>query len=852
MSVILIDTDKAQKEAIDSLLKDLSSDMAAGLTQSEAESRMNEYGLNELEEKKESLLIKFFRNFWGPIPWMIEIAAILSAIIEHWDDFAIIAFLLLLNACIEFFQEYKAGNAIDALKKRLASKTRVLRDGKWAEMEARLLVPGDIIRVRLGDIIPADIKLLKGDYLLVDEAALTGESLPVEKHESDIAYSGSIAKQGEMLALVYGTATNTFFGRTAKLVSDAKTESHFQKAVEKIGDYLIALNFVLVSIIVVAGLFRHQSFWELIQFSLVLTVAAIPSAMPAVLSVTMAAGALMLSKKGAIVSKLVAIEEMAGMDILCSDKTGTITQNVLTVKGFKIIGDFKEEDIILYSSLSSKAENHDPIDDAILEKLNAREDLKKQISGFKENKFKPFDPVSKRTESEICGSDAAIFKVTKGAPQVIIDLCKDKDIIAEQVNKMVDEAGVKGYRTLGVAKTNAAGDWVFVGLICLEDPPREDSAATIKSAQELGVKVKMITGDHGAIAKEIAKQVNIGPNIFPAKELSDAPDRKALQLVESADGFSQVFPEHKYEIVELLQKHNHIVGMTGDGVNDAPALKKADTGIAVAGATDAAKSAASIVFTRPGLSVIVDAIKESRKIFQRMQSYAIYRISETQDVLFFTVLAILIFREYPVTAIMIVMLAVFNDFPIMAIAYDNAKFGNKPEQWEMRKVIGIGTVLGLTNVIFTFLIFYIGLHWLNADYKAPSLYRGDLVTEYIVHMRNWMVGTFGSLSFPQVQTLVFAELAIAGNMTVFLSRSKGPMWSIAPGKGILLSSLISKVIVSLICAFGFMMAPIGWYVLFVWIYASFQMLITDRVKLMAYDLFDHKGIRFGRRQKINS
>ena len=850
MPVILIDTKKAQKETTEELLKELSSDISAGLPESEAEKRISEYGCNELEEKKESLIVKFFKNFWGPIPWMIEAAAILSAIIKHWDDFVIIASLLLLNAFIEFFQEFKAGNAIDALKKRLASKTRVLRGGKWTEMAAKLLVPGDIIRVRLGDIIPADIKLIKGDYLLVDEAALTGESLPVEKHEGDIAYSGAIAKQGEMVALVYGTATNTFFGRTAKLVSEAKTESHFQKAVEKIGDYLIALNFVLVAIIIVTGLFRHESFWELLQFALVLTVAAIPSAMPAVLSVTMAAGALMLSTKGAIISKLVAIEEMAGMDILCSDKTGTITQNVLTVKGFKTIGDFKEEDVVLYSCLSSKAEDHDPIDDAILERLNGKDDLKKLLSGFKENNFKPFDPISKRTETEIAGSDSKTFKVSKGAPQVILALCKNKNAIAEEITKIVDEAGVKGYRTLGVSKTNDAGDWEFVGLIYLEDPPREDSAATIKAAQALGVKVKMITGDHGAIAKEIARQVNIGPNILPAGELSDVPDRKALQLVESADGFSQVFPEHKYEIVELLQKHDHIVGMTGDGVNDAPALKKADTGIAVAGATDAAKSAASIVFTKPGLSVIVDAIKESRKIFQRMQSYAIYRISETQDVLFFTVLAILVFREYPVTAIMIVMLAVFNDFPIMAIAYDKAICSDEPEHWEMRKVIGIGTVLGLTNVIFTFGIFYLGLHWFNSTAKDPALYRGDLVTEYFVHARNWIVGTFGALTFAQVQTLVFAELAIAGNLTVFLSRVKGPMWSIAPGKGLLLSSLISKIIVSFICAFGFMMAPIGWYVVLVWIYASLQMLVTDRVKILAYDLFDHKGIRFGRHKKI--
>ncbi len=814
MAEMIFDLEQAKNIDTQELLKELQSDPASGLNEKEVINRLEKFGYNEIVEKKENLLIKFLKNFWGPIPWMIEAAVILSIIDKDWNDVIIIGSLLLINGLIEFVQGYKADNAMAMLKKNLASKSRVLRDGKWREMEARDLVPGDVIRIRLGDIIPADVKLLDGDYLILDESALTGESLPVEKHAGDIAYSGSVAKQGEMNAVVYGTATNTFFGKTAKLVAEAKTKSHFQKAVIRIGDYLIILNFILVLIVILTGLFRQERLIDLLQFTLVLTVASIPAALPAVLSVTMAVGALKLSRKKAIISKLVAVEEMAGMDILCSDKTGTITQNKLGVKGLYPLAGFSEDDILLCGSLSSKAENNDALDNAVLEMAEKNSSLWLRISSFTMKDFKPFDPVSKRTESLISG-EAKEFKASKGAPQMILELVHEKDTIRVEVEKIIEEAGTHGYRTLGVARTNDSGNWEYVGLLALNDPPREDSAETIRQAQEMGVKVEMVTGDHTAIAIEIAQQVNIGKHIVPANEFVDLPDRKARTLIEQADGFSQVFPEHKYEIVQLLQEGDHIVGMTGDGVNDAPALKKADAGIAVDGATDAAKSAADIVLTKPGLSVIVDAIQESRRIFQRMQSYAIYRISETIDVLFFTVLAILFFNEYPVTAVMIVLLAVFNDFPIMTIAYDKVRYSMKPERWNMRKVISIASVLGFTNVLFTFGIFYLGKHYFKME-------------------------------FEQVQTLVFAELAIAGNLTIFLARTSGPLWSIMPGKGLIWSTLISKILVSLICAFGWVMTPIGWYIFLVWGYAMIQMLITDRVKILAYRVFDHSGMKFAK------
>ncbi|MGD9581129.1 MAG: plasma-membrane proton-efflux P-type ATPase [Vampirovibrionia bacterium] len=806
-----IETEKAQQMSIEEIMQELSTDVKKGLSEEEAQKRLNEWGYNEIVEKQESMLVKFLKNFWGPIPWMIEAAALLSAFIHHWDDFFIILSLLLINAGIEFVQGYKAGNALAALKEKLASTARVLRDGKWKEVEARELVSGDIVRVRLGDIIPADIKLYEGDYLKIDESALTGESLPVDKHVNDIGYSGSIIKQGEMNCVVIGTAFNTFFGRTAKLVAGAKTQSHFQKAVLNIGNYLIALNFMLVAIVVCTALFRHESIIEVIQFALVLTVASIPAAMPAVLSATMAAGALKLSKKEVIVSKLVAIEEMAGMDILCSDKTGTITKNLLTITELKPFENFSEGEIIYYGALASKEEDHDAIDDSILGKLKEFEDLNNSYKSANQKAFYPFDPVSKRTEADV-EIDNQQVKVTKGAPQVILDLASNKDQITDEVMKIIDEAGKRGFRTLGVAKCSNNTNWEFVGLISLSDPPRDDSAETIATAQELGVRVKMITGDHLAIAKETARQVRMGDNILPAKDLTDMPDRRASKLVEECDGFSQVFPEHKYEIVELLQKSGHIVGMTGDGVNDAPALKKADAGIAVDGATDAAKSAADIVLTQPGLSVIIAAIKESRMIFQRMQSYATYRIAETIDILFFTVLAILIFGEYPVTAIMIVMLALFNDMPIMSIAFDNVLASDKPEQWNMKKVISIASTIGFSNVFFTFIVFYIGKHYLQ-------------------------------LPFDQVQTLVFAELAIAGNLTIFLSRCKGSLWSVKPGKGLVWSTIISKVIVSLVCAYGIFMAPIGVYIFGIWAYAIATTILRDGLKLLVHKAIDHREVQ---------
>ncbi|MGD0479417.1 MAG: plasma-membrane proton-efflux P-type ATPase [Terracidiphilus sp.] len=792
--------------AMPELMKKLGAS-ADGLTQAEATKRQAQYGPNQIEEKKTNEYLKFLSYFWGPIPWMIEAAVILSGIVQHWLDFFVILVLLLSNALVGFWEEHQAGNAIAALKARLAIKAKVKRDGKWEAPKASELVPGDVIRLRLGDIVPADARLLDGDSIEVDQSALTGESLPVTAKPGGAVYSGSIIRQGEIDAIVYATGTNTYFGKTAQLVEQAHTVSHFQKAVLKIGDYLIILAVALVALILIFALFRGDKVLTTLEFCLVLLVAAIPVAMPTVLSVTMAVGARLLAKKEAIVTRLSAIEELAGVDVLCSDKTGTLTQNKLTLGDPFTVDGIAPDKVILWAALASRAEDKDTIDLAVIG--GVKDD--KQLKSFQVLHFMPFDPVHKRTEATVKGADGKQFFVAKGAPQVILQMATNVGEVKPAVEKAINEFAGRGFRSLGVARADEEGKWKFVGMLPLFDPPRADAKETIANAVQMGVKIKMVTGDQLAIARETSKQLGLGSNILDANSLGD--DKKdatpeQAKAIEDADGFAQVFPEHKFHIIDVLQKHGHIVGMTGDGVNDAPALKKADCGIAVSGATDAARAAASIVLLASGLSVIIDAIKESRRIFQRMNSYAIYRIAETLRVLFFMTLAILVFNFYPVTAVMIVMIALLNDGAILSIAYDNVLYRNKPEAWNMRLVLAISTVLGVIGVIAAFGLFYL----------AERVFHMDRLT---------------------VQTLMYLKLSVAGHLTIFLTRTRGPFWSIRPAKILWIAVLGTQTVATLIAVYGLFMAPLGWkWAGFVWAYALAWALINDRVKLLAYKIFD--------------
>ena len=786
-----------------------------GLSSEESTKRLTQYGYNSLPEKHISLIMRFLKYFWGPIPWMIEIAAVLSVLVKHWTDFFVIFSLLLFNAAIGFWQELKSSNALDALKAQLALKAKVKRDGKWQEIEANTIVPGDVVRIKIGDIIPADIKLITGDYISVDQAALTGESLPVTKEVGGICFSGTIVKQGEMEGVVVATGSNTYFGKTAGLVSNAGATSHFQKAVIHIGDYLIYLSLGLVTILFIVQLLRGDNVIDLIQFALILTVASIPVAMPAVLSVTMAVGALDLSKKQVIVSRLEAIEEAAGLEILCSDKTGTLTQNKLSLGDSILFKAKEEQELILNAALSAETDTHDSIDLTVVSGLKD----KSALSKYRLKKYIPFDPVRKRTEAIIADADGKEFNTTKGATQVIIDLCKLQGDDLKKANDAVDQFAEKGYKTLGVARKSAEGNWEFLGIITLYDPPREDSAETIALAKKNGISVKMVTGDNVAIARQISQELGLGTNIKKVDEIfTDGtdiqhPNKKIEQQIDAADGFAEVFPEHKFGIVKALQAENRITGMTGDGVNDAPALKQADFGIAVSGATDAARAAADIILTKPGLSVIINAVAEARKIFERMNSYAMYRIIETIRIMFFVVLAMLVFNFYPITALLIILLAFFNDIPIMAIAYDNTFLNKNPVKWDMKRVFSISTVLGLVGVVETFGILIIAKEYLK-------------------------------LNLAEIQTFIFLKLAVAGHLTLFVTRTKGSFLKKPyPAPKLLWAAIATKVLATLFVVYPLgLITPISWAnVGLIWAYCIVWIFIEDWIKIAMYRHMDNLG-----------
>ena len=793
----------------------LDTDLARGLTSEEAERRLAEFGPNGLEEKKVTLLDRLIRYFWGPIPWMIEAAAALSAVLKDWNDFAIITLMLLINAGISYWQEAKAEDAIKVLKKQLAPVARALRDGVWVSLPARDLVPGDVVALKLGDVIPADLKLVSGDYLSTDESALTGESLPVDKKTGDAAYSGSIVKLGAMDGIVTATGAKTYFGRTAELVQAASTRSHFQRAVLRIGNFLILSTIALVALILVVSLYREEPFLYTLKFCLILTVAAIPVALPAVLSVTMAIGAERIARLKAVVSRLVAIEELAGIDVLCADKTGTLTKNELTL-GDPMPADGEDTARLLEAAaLASDRDDPDAIDHAVIAGW--------QQSGGKAlpklSKFTPFDPVSKRTEAEVV-RNGATARYSKGAPQVIFELCKLKPDKRADYSQKVDAMGSHGYRALAVAAKDDGGDWRILGMLPLFDPPRDDAAETLATTRKMGVDIKMVTGDHEAIARQIAAKLGFVGPILPADKVfaSGASEATVRQQIEQAAGVARVFPEHKFKIVQALQQGtDHIVGMTGDGVNDAPALKQADVGIAVSGATDAARAAADLVLTAPGINVITHAIAEARRIFERMSSYATFRIAETIRVLLFMTLSIIVFNFYPVTAIMIVLLAILNDLPIMMIAFDNAPTAEKPVRWNMARVLTVASALGVMGLVETFLLF-------------------------------WYIDRVLHIDRELIQTMIFLKLLVAGHLTLYVTRSQRWFFSKPwPDWKLFVVLETTQVLGTFFTVYGLLVTPIGWtYALAVWGYALAWLPIESAVAIAVRRLFDMETGRQGR------
>ncbi len=784
-----------------------------GLSSNEAASRRERCGPNEIESEERNPVLDFLSHFWGPIPWMIEVAVILSAVAGRWEDFAVILVMLLINGGVGYWHESKASNAIEALKEKLAPETIAIRNGHRKKMPSGELVPGDIIILKMGNVVPADAKLLEGGHVSLDESSLTGESLPVDKEGNDVAYSGTSIKRGEARAVVIATGNHTKFARTVELVEEAEEKSHFQKAVLRIGYFLIAITGVLVTAIIIAGILREEAIMDVLLFAMVVTIAGIPQALPAVMSVTMTIGANRLARKKAIVSRLSAMEEMAGLEVLCADKTGTLTKNKLTLQEPVILDAEDKESILIAAGLTLKEDDEDPIDKAIHEAIRGKELLEE----YEVIAFHPFDPTRKRAEASVKKNDRE-FQVAKGAPQVIMDLCGLVGDKKERVNEKVDELGNEGFRSLGVARSEN-GQWNYLGLLPLLDPPREDSKDVIRMAQEEGIDIRMVTGDHAAIARQVCKQLGLRQNILKADEYFELDKEEQVNEEErdkrffEASGFAEVTPEHKFRIIKKFQQKDRIVGMTGDGVNDAPALKQADVGIAVSDATDAARSAAALVLTEPGLGVITHAIEEARRIFERMTGYATFRITESMRVLLFMTLSILVVRFYPVTPIMIVLLAILNDIPIMTIAFDNVPTARTPVRWQMKRVLTMASVLSVGGLISSFLLFWFVFHNLGWEEEV-------------------------------VQTMIFLKLLIAGHMTIYLTRNTGWMWQRPyPRLIFFLAVEATQIVGTLFAVYGVLIHPIGWAKAgIVWGYAIVWMLLLNALKILVINLSGHKPL----------
>ncbi|OAY52717.1 ATPase 9, plasma membrane-type [Manihot esculenta] len=809
-----------------------------GLSTAEGEKRLQIFGPNKLEEKKESKFLKFLGFMWNPLSWVMEIAAIMAIAMANgggqppdWQDFVGIVVLLFINSTISFIEENNAGNAAAALMAGLAPKTKVLRDGRWTEQEAAILVPGDMISIKLGDIVPADARLLEGDPLKIDQSALTGESLPVTKHPGDEVFSGSTCKRGEIEAVVIATGVHTFFGKAAHLVDSTNQEGHFQKVLTAIGNFCIcSIGLGMLIEIVVMYPIQHRKYRQGIDNLLVLLIGGIPIAMPTVLSVTMAIGSHRLSEQGAITKRMTAIEEMAGMDVLCSDKTGTLTLNKLTVDKSLIevfAKDVDKEGVILYGAMASRVENQDAIDACIVGMLS---DPKEARAGITEVHFLPFNPVEKRTAITYIDSEGNWHRISKGAPEQIIELCNLRDDAKKKAHAIIDKFADRGLRSLAVCrqtvpektKDGAGTPWQMVGLLPLFDPPRHDSAETISRALNLGVNVKMITGDQLAIGKETGRRLGMGTNMYPSSALLGQTKDESIaalpvdELIEKADGFAGVFPEHKYEIVKRLQERKHIYGMTGDGVNDAPALKKADIGIAVADATDAARSASDIVLTEPGLSVIVSAVLTSRAIFQRMKNYTIYAVSITIRIVVGFLLLALIWK-FDFSPFMVLIIAILNDGTIMTISKDRVKPSPLPDSWKLKEIFATGIVLGTYLAIMTVIFFW-------------AAYSSDFFSEKfgVRSIRN---------SHYELTAAIYLQVSIVSQALIFVTRSRS--WSFVERPGLLLVTafLIAQLIATILAVYAnwefAKIKGIGWgWAGVIWLYSIIFYIPLDILKFI--------------------
>ena len=747
---------------------------ANGLSEDEAKRRINESGYNELSEKQKNPFIDFLGRYWGPMPWLLELTMALSYIIGHYLEAVIVFCLLTLNAIIGSHHTRSSQKALELLKRRLAIKAKILRNGEWVVKDAREIAPGDIIQVGLGDLVPADAKIVAGEAS-VDQSALTGESLPVTAHQSGILYSSSMIKRGEAKALVLNTGTNTYFGKTAELVKIAKPKSHQEQIMSAIVKYAMYIGIASLAFVILdAALTRVLDVLTIVRFALIFLMGSVPVALPAVFAIVLAVGAMQLAKEGALVTRLNSIEDAASMEVLCLDKTGTITQNRLSVTDPIPFQGFEKNDVAIIASLASKEEIRDVIDLAV---IDYAKNLPTSIQ-YTQDSFTAFEPATKRSEA-IVEHNGKRFRVTKGAPQVILSLCKVDDETRKNVNTNVEALSQKGYRTLAVAKSEDydLDSLRLVGLLPLADPPRPDSKETIGELKRLGVKTKMLTGDNVAIAREIASQVDIGNRIYPMSNLEKLSEADQARILDEYDGLAEIYPEDKYKVVKLLQSRGHMVGMTGDGVNDSPALKQAEVGIAVDNSTDVAKASASIVLTEPGLKVILNAVGTSRQIYQRMLTWVVNKVTKVIQFVGVLVLGFFWLHHIVLSVLGMVLLVFANDFVTMSLATDNVKTTKNPNIWNVKNITLASLVIGALLVVEGAAVIFIGTDYYHMD-----------------------LGT--------LQTFVLLTLVFTSQFRVLIVRERGHFWSSRPGRELTLSSLATVIGFALLGIYGVILPPV--------------------------------------------
>jgi len=780
---------------------------AEGLQESEVLERLKLFGYNEIAEEKRKPLREFLLRYWGPMPWLLEIAMGISFGLSHYIEGAIIFILLTMNAIIGQIHSISSQNVIVLLKKKLANKAKVLRNKKWSEEDAKGIVNGDIIAVKLGDILPADARIVSGE-LSIDQSALTGESNPVEAHLSDIIYSGSIIRRGEATGIVINTGLNTFFGKTAELVKIAKPKSHQEAIMMAVIKYLIYLGIAVSVLVSVSGLLMHLSILIMLTFVIVVLLGAIPAALPAVLTIVQTIGAKELAKKGALVTRLDSVEDAASIDIICFDKTGTITQNKLSVMDTVPFNGNTREDVLKIASLTSHSEGMDLIDLAVIDYV-----VKSGVSlnEFKQVSYTPFDPSTKRTEA-IIESGGNRFRTVKGAAQVILSLCHDTDKgTLDEVNKTIDGFSRKGYRTIAVARSDKDDliNLKLTGLLPLADPPRPDSKSMIEQARKLGIKPMMLTGDSLDIAIEISNQIGIGNNIIRMADIKDQNAAEQLKFVSGCDGFAEIYPEDKYKIVKLLQSGGHIVGMTGDGVNDAPALKQAEMGIAVSNSTDVAKAAASVVLTESGVGVIIDAITISRQIYQRMLTWVLNKVIKVIEFSVFLTVAFFWLHNILLSLIGMSLLVFANDFVSMTLSTDNVKSTSNPNKWNVNNIFMASIIPAIFYVAEDVIIIFTGIKYFH-------------------------------LQWNELTSLVMLSFIINSQFRVLIVRERKHFWSSLPGKGLLLSSTSAIIGIALISIFGIFVPSLN--LLLVLALLGFSALFSFGIDFPKYYIFKKFGL----------